>query len=149
VPYKLQPGNVNYELVWGCAGIADYLDSLSAHHGSDAFELIAAHEEALAGQLLDWLGARNDVRVIGRRSADRAQRVPTVSFVVDGHSSAAVVAGVDMAQVGIRYGDFYARRLIDNLGLTDHQGVVRVSMAHYNTAAEVDRLIVALSGALN
>ena len=149
VPYKLQPGNVNYELAWGCAGIADYLDTLAAHHGSDAFELIAAHEEALAGQLLDWLGARNDVRMIGRRSADRAQRVPTVSFVVDGRSSAEIVAAVDRAQVGIRYGDFYARRLIDHLGLADRQGVVRVSMVHYNSAAEVDRLIMALGGALN
>ena len=33
VPYKLQPGNVNYELAWGCAGIPDYLDELTAHHG--------------------------------------------------------------------------------------------------------------------
>ena len=30
VPYKLQPGNVNYELAWGCAGIPDYLDALGA-----------------------------------------------------------------------------------------------------------------------
>ena len=28
VPYKLQPGNLNYELAWGCAGIPDYLDQL-------------------------------------------------------------------------------------------------------------------------
>jgi cysteine desulfurase family protein (TIGR01976 family) len=148
VPYKLQPGNVNYELAWGCAGIPDYLEGLAAHHGADAFELIAAHEESLAAPLLAWLGARNDVRIIGRRGSDRAERVPTVSFVVDGRSSAEIVASVDRAQVGIRYGDFYARRLIDRLGLAERQGVVRVSMVHYNTAGEVQRLLAALEAAL-
>jgi cysteine desulfurase family protein (TIGR01976 family) len=148
VPYKLQPGNVNYELAWGCAGIPDYLEALAAHHGADPFELIAAHEEALATPLLAWLGVRNDVRIIGRRAADRAQRVPTVSFVVDGRSSAEIVAAVDPDLVGIRYGDFYARRLIEHLGLADREGVVRVSMVHYNTPGEVDRLLAALDVAL-
>ena len=43
--------------------------------------------------------------------------------------------------VGIRAGDFYARRCIDALGLTAQNGVVRASMVHYNTSDEVDRLI--------
>ena len=148
VPYKLQPGNVNYELAWGCAGIADYLDALGARHGEDPFGLVAAHEEALAARLLDWLSARNDVRIIGRRSADRRERVATVSFVVEGRPSPDIVAAVDQAKVGIRHGDFYARRLIEHLGLADQGGVVRVSMVHYNTLAEVDRLIAALDAAL-
>ena len=47
---------------------------------------------------------------------------------------------------GIRWGDFYARRLIDYLGLAPQNGVVRVSMVHYNTIDEVDRLIDVLDG---
>jgi cysteine desulfurase family protein (TIGR01976 family) len=148
VPYKLQPGNVNYELAWGCAGIPDYLDELTAHHGENAFELIAAHEEALAARLLAWLTARNDVRVIGRRSASRQERVATISFVVQGRRSEDIVASVDRARVGIRHGDFYARRLVELLDLADRGGVVRVSMVHYNTPAEVERLIAALDQAL-
>lgn len=150
VPYKLQPGNVNYELAWGCAGIADYLDALAARHGGgDPFESIAAHEEALAARLLDWLAARDDVRILGRRDADRGKRVPTVSFVADGRPSGGIVAAIDRAQVGVRYGDFYARRLIERLGLAGpQQGVVRASLVHYNTLAEVDRLIAALERAL-
>ena len=58
------------------------------------------------------------------------------------------MASVDRAQVGIRHGDFYSRRLIERLGLADTGGVVRVSMVHYNTLAEVDRLIEALDQAL-
>jgi selenocysteine lyase/cysteine desulfurase len=48
---------------------------------------------------------------------------------------------VDPHKIGIRYGDFYARRLITDLDLLENDGVVRVSMAHYNTIEEVDRLI--------
>ncbi|MFO1068924.1 MAG: cysteine desulfurase-like protein [Geminicoccaceae bacterium] len=149
VPYKLQPGNVNYELAWGCGAIPDYLAALAAHHGAaDAFAVVAAQEEALAARLLDWLGRRNDVRIVGRRSAAAADRVPTVSFTVQGRRSSEIVAAVDRHRVGIRYGDFYARRLIDHLGLQDQDGVVRVSMVHYNTLAEVDRLIAALDETL-
>ena len=51
---------------------------------------------------------------------------------------------VDKFNIGIRFGDFYAKRLIEALGLQAQGGVVRVSIAHYNTAEEVDRLINAL-----
>jgi selenocysteine lyase/cysteine desulfurase len=48
---------------------------------------------------------------------------------------------VDPHGIGIRFGHFYSARLIGALGLDEADGVVRVSMVHYNTAAEVDRLI--------
>jgi NAD(P)-dependent dehydrogenase (short-subunit alcohol dehydrogenase family) len=41
-------------------------------------------------------------------------------------------------------GDFYATGLIERLGLATHGGVVRIGLTHYNTAAEVDRLLDAL-----
>ena len=47
-----------------------------------------------------------------------------------------------------RFGDFYARRLIDSLGLGPRNGVVRASLVHYNTAGELDRLIAALDPVL-
>ena len=34
LPYKLQPGNVNFELSWGCAGIADYLQDMGTAMGA-------------------------------------------------------------------------------------------------------------------
>ena len=64
-----------------------------------------------------------------------------ISFVVEGRSSADIVAGLLPHKVTVREGDFYAARLIDALGLREQDGVVRVSMVHYNTLDEVDRLI--------
>jgi cysteine desulfurase family protein (TIGR01976 family) len=152
IPYKFQPGNVNYEQSYGMLGLWDYLGGFAAAHGRNeledrsraqvefAFEAFAAHEELLAGRLLEFLATRSNVRVMGRTEADRRQRVPTISFVVDGVQSDSITAAVDEHEIGIRYGDFYARRLIDDLGLSPGNGVVRVSMVHYNTLEEVDRL---------
>ena len=153
VPYKLQQGNVNYELSVGCTAITDYLVELGGRTGSRtdrrgqilaAFDAIAQQEEQLADRLLSFLRSRNSVRIIGDPSADRTRRVPTISFIAENHRSDEVVTRVDEHRIGIRYGDFYARRLIEKLGLTPQAGVIRVSMVHYNTVAEVDRLVEAL-----
>ena len=106
-----------------------------------AFDAFAAHEDRLAERLLGWLRGRKGVRIIGRPSATDGQRVPTISFVVADTPSESIVRHVDGHGIGIRFGDFYARRLIESLGLQGQGGVVRVSMAHYNTEAEIDRLI--------
>jgi len=153
VPYKLQQGNVNYELSVGCTAITDYLVELGGRTGSRtdrrgqilaAFDAIAQQEEQLADRLLSFLRSRNSVRIIGNPAADRTRRVPTISFIAENHRSDEVVPRVDEHRIGIRYGDFYARRLIEKLGLTAQAGVTRVSMVHYNTVAEVDRLVEAL-----
>ena len=156
VPHKLELGNINYELAWGATGIVDYFEELGtragAREGRDAieraFELIAAHEAAIGGRLLDYLRTRNDVRIIGDASAAAEARVPTISFVQEGRASNEIVELIDARKIGVRFGDFYARRLVDDLGLAPQNGVVRVSMVHYNTAAEIDRLIDALDRVL-
>ena len=154
VPMKLEPGNTNYELAWGAAGIVDYLDALGGRTGdraaiTRAFDGIAAQEESLAERLLGYLRGRNDVQVVGHRAGDAALRVPTIAFKVDGRNSEEIVRAVDAAGVGIRFGDFHSRRLVEHLGLAGDGGVVRVSMVHYNTVEEVDRLVAALDRHLN
>jgi cysteine desulfurase family protein (TIGR01976 family) len=155
LPYKLQPGNVNYELSYGCIGIHDYLVDMGTALGSTgtprqrmqaAFDAFEVHENELADQLLGWLGTRRGVRLIGRADADDGGRVPTISFVPEGIAPEAVVRHVDTRGIGIRWGDFYARRLIEALALP--QGVVRVSIAHYNTVDEINRLVQAFEEVL-
>ena len=150
IPYKLQPGNVNYELSYGCMGIADYLMDVGGQLGAvgsarhlmqAAFDAFEAHENALAEQLLSYLRSKANVRIIGLPEATSGRRMPTISFMVDGMMSEAVVLHTDQFGIGIRFGDFYAKRLIESLGLDAWGGVVRVSIAHYNTGAEIDHLI--------
>ena len=77
IPYKLQPGNVNYELSYGCAGIADYLVGVGewlGHCGTRrqkmqcAFDAFEVHENTLAARLLAYLATKPQVRVIGLAS---------------------------------------------------------------------------------
>lgn len=155
VPYKIQPGNVNYELSYGLLGILDYFNKIYSSLGGPAglsyknqlkqvFKEISRHEEELAEKLLAYLRSKKNVTILGESSASKNLRVPTISFLVDGWISSRVTQEVDKARIGIRYGDFYARRLIETMGLLERDGVVRVSLVHYNTLDEVDRLIKTL-----
>ncbi|WP_339458548.1 cysteine desulfurase-like protein [Nodularia spumigena] len=160
IPYKFQLGNLNFELTYGMLGLCDYLSELAQlHYGDDTapdlrgqmaqvFDLISVHEENLSDRLLKYLNSQPKIRVIGKSTAHRELRVPTISFTVDGVHSSTIPPKVDSAYIGIRYGDFYAKRLIEYLGLATQGGIIRVSMVHYNTLAEVDRLIEALERVL-
>jgi selenocysteine lyase/cysteine desulfurase len=67
--------------------------------------------------------------------------MPTIAFMAGNQPSESIVRHLDQHGIGIRFGDFYAKRLIEALGLQIQGGVVRVSIAHYNTVGEIDRLI--------
>lgn len=153
VPYKLQPGNVNYELSYGCTGINEYLCAIGKSLGAAgterqllqaAFDAFEKQEDLLAERLLAYLRSKPGIRIIGRPDATQGSRVPTISFMVKGKQSESIVQHTDRFDIGIRFGDFYAKRLIEALGLQNQGGVVRVSIAHYNTLAEIDKLIVHL-----
>ena len=91
--------------------------------------------------LLDFLKLKKNVRLLGKTSHLRSDRMPTVSFTVDGMSSYDIAVKAGKENIGIRNGEFYAWRCLQGLGIETNDGVVRVSMVHYNTTEEVKRLI--------
>ncbi len=158
VPAKLEPGNASYELAYSSVGIVDYLSELGTRGGATgslreritaAFGTIQEHEHAIGERLLAYLRQRDDCRIIGRSDGNHPARVPTISFKFRGRNSGDIAKRVDEFHIAVRFGDFHARRLIEHLDLADDGGVVRVSMAHYNTAEEVDALIAALDAILD
>lgn len=155
LPYKFQPGGPNYELTYALNGISEYFQAVAQHHGMDAnapvreqmqfaYDLFDAHEEALSQRLLDFLAQKEKVRIIGETSADKNIRVCTIAFVVKGMYSPDIDAKVAANNIGIKTGDFYAKGITKALDLEAQGGVVRVSMAHYNTFEELERLIAIL-----
>jgi selenocysteine lyase/cysteine desulfurase len=48
--------------------------------------------------------------------------------------------------IGVRDGHMYAPRLMHRIGLSQETGAVRVSLVHYNTAAEIRRFADVLGG---
>jgi selenocysteine lyase/cysteine desulfurase len=82
--------------------------------------------------------------VYGVTDRDRLdERVPTLAFSVADVPAAAVAAGLAARDIGVRSGHMYSPRLIARLGLPP-TGVVRASLVHYNTAAEIARFRVAV-----
>ena len=150
-PYRLQPGNVNHELTASLPALLKYYVELGEHHGGGglqkAFEVIEEHEARIGQPVLDFLKARPGVRLLGRTRMD-AQRVPTISFTVEGRNSDEVVRALDAHKVGTRFGHFYSYRAVEALGLLGQNGVVRVSLFHGNTPAEVERLLRALNNVI-
>lgn len=152
---RLTPAGPDHAQIAACAGMADYLDALDAHHFNDPAaprdraarvrDLQGAHEARLLAPLLDALRGWSGVRLIG---PDRPEgRVPTVALVCD-RPGAAVAA--DLAAHGIMAGggDFYAVRPLRALGIDPEHGVLRLSFVHYTEGAEIDRLLDALEAVL-
>jgi len=76
------------------------------------------------------------------------RRVGTVSFVHEKKSSREIATAVNATEVAIRHGHMYAWHLCEAVGLEPEDGVVRASFVHYNTEAEIDRLIEVLEAVL-
>ncbi len=160
VPYKLEPGNVNHELTASLVGITDYLDELHAEtfpqmrdappaqRLDQVFEAIAQQEEQLVEPLLAFLRDHPRVNVLGSTDAARAHRAPTVAFTVDGRDAGELPPLLDERRIAVRCGHFYAYRAMRDMGLLERGGVVRASLVHYNTPAEIAALISALDDVL-
>ena len=153
---RFTPAGPDHAQVAACAGMADYVDALYAHHFGAAaaspvqrntavHDLMRDHEIALTAPLLDYLAARNDLRLIGPRQA--ARRAPTLAVALD---RPALPVATALAGHGIMAGggDFYAVRPLEALGVDREKGVLRLSFVHYTTKAEVDHLIGALDRVL-
>ena len=156
VPYKFELGGVNHE---GCAGLLALEPYLATLIGADpstelddaqidhAFHWMTALELEPTRMLVDYLETKNDVRIIGPAHAETS-RVGTVSFVHARHGSREIAARVDGSGIAIRHGHMYAYDLCRGLGLDPEDGVVRVSLVHYNTPEEIERLIDVLDAVL-
>jgi selenocysteine lyase/cysteine desulfurase len=153
---RFTPAGPDHAQIAACAGMADYVDALYAHHfpggSGDArarnaavHDLMRAQERGLTQPLLDYLAARNDLRLIGPRSAEG--RAPTVAVALDREAEPVAAA---LAAHGIMAGggNFYAVRPLSALGVDAARGVLRLSFVHYTSRHEVDRLIAALDQVL-
>lgn len=152
---RFTPAGPDHAQIASCAGIADYFDALHAHHfdssvdtvakSAQVHDLMRAQEIKLAKPLLDYLSARNDVRLIG--PSDAATRAPTVTIE-------ALARGDDLARelaalgVNASGGDFYAVRALEAMNVPREKGALRLSFVHYTSQNDVERLIKALDQVL-
>jgi selenocysteine lyase/cysteine desulfurase len=149
------PAGPDHAQVAACAGMADYVDALYAHHftaAADAaarnravHDLMRAQEVRVIAPLLDYLAARNDLRLVGPRKAE--DRAPTVAVALD-REAEPVSEALGREGIACWAGDFYAVRPLAGLGIDRDKGVLRMSATHYTSAEDVARLIAALDRVL-
>ncbi len=144
-PYKVRPaptevlgrrfetGTLAHELLAGFVAAVEYVDSLG-------WPAIRTYERALGERFLAGLPERCTLH--GLPTMDG--RVPTFAFTVDGHTPRAVAERLAEQEIAVWDGDYYAVEVMERLGLAP-EGAVRAGFIHYNTAAEVDRLLSALA----
>ncbi len=149
-PDKLEAGTYVYENVAGMEAVVAYLERLGERVGASpemnrpavlrvAMDAIAAYERTLSRALLEAVASVEGAVVHGIAEPERAaDRVPTVSFTVAGVPASAIASELAARGVGVRSGHMYSPRLMTRLGVMP-EGVVRVSLVHYNTVAEVAR----------
>jgi cysteine desulfurase family protein (TIGR01976 family) len=155
--HRFETGTANFEGLAGALAAVEYLADVGrgqggAEAGASRREAIVAGMEAIRAYELDLyqrlatgLAGVPGLRLYGIADPSRmAERTPTAAFTLDGHSPRAVATALGREGIAVWDGDFYATGLIERLGLTVGGGVVRVGLTHYNTAAEVDRLLEAL-----
>ena len=133
-PQKFEAGVPVAAQAVGLAAACDYLTALG-------MDRVHAHELMLVRRLLDGLAQRPWIRVIG--PTDLQDRGSVVAFVVDGVHPHDVGQVLDGQGIAVRVGHHCAWPLHRALGVT---ATTRASFAAYNTAAEVDSLLVALDG---
>jgi len=143
-----------------CAGVLDYFDLLHKHHFNQSdidrphrlvaiHNLILEHENLLAAAILDFLDTHPAVRLIGKTHVADGDRAPTIAFKPLKLSSQSLANLLQNAGIGTENGHFYAHRLISDLGIDPDDGVVRLSLVHYNTQDDVEKILIELDRALN
>ncbi len=151
---RFTPAGPDHAQVAASAGMADYMEALSARHGGGrgavaaraAHDLMRRQEVAVLQPLLDFLADRNDLRLIGPGAAER--RAPTVAVDVAGREGEDVARALAAHRIMAGGGNFYAHRPLEAMGIDTEKGVLRMSFVHYTTAGEVARLIEALEAVL-
>lgn len=146
-PYKVRPasdepvgrrfelGTLQHELLAGLVAGIDYLHDL----GWDA---ITAHERLLGERFL--AGLPETVVLHGLPTMEG--RVPTFCFSVPGRGPEEVATHLaDDHDVAVWWGNYYALETMRHLGLDEETGAVRAGFVHYNTPAEVDRLLAGIA----
>jgi len=153
VPTRWETGTQNHECLAGMLGAFEYLAELG---GADrvirpaveaAMDRIRSHERALAARLIDGLRQIPGITLFGITAPEELdRRAPTVSLTWPPHRPEAVARWLASHQVFVTHGDHYATELMTKLGLVDEGGTLRIGIAHYNTASEVDLVLELLAG---
>lgn len=158
-PEKFETGTANFEGISGTLAAIEYLASLGARFGTDdvpeaarvskrrrnlvaGMTAVREYEQVLCRRLINGLRSIEGIKIYGIVEPTQiGRRVPTVSFTSDSYRPDETATKLDRENIFVWHGHFYAVSVVEQLGLSQEGGLVRIGLCHYNTVEEVDKLI--------
>lgn len=135
MPTLLESGSLNVPAIAGLGAGIEYLDSAEGRSGIQS-------SKRLLTRMISALGKIEGVQLFGPEPD--VARMPVIAFSVDGYGSATIAGILDSSfQIQTRSGFHCSPRLHQSLG-TDVDGLVRVSIGHFNTVEEIDFAVAAV-----
>jgi cysteine desulfurase family protein (TIGR01976 family) len=159
LPYKFETGTQNHEGIAGVLGALEYLEWLGKQFGEDhvsewkaagftgrrlelkqGMSVMREYEAELSRELIGIIQSVPGTHIHGITDLDRLdERVPTVSFTMDGRNPEQIAAEFDKHGIYVWNGHNYALAIVERMGLLEAGGMVRVGPVHYNTIDELNK----------
>ena len=139
LPMKFEAGTQNFASTATFKPAIDFINLLNDN------ELIKYNDE-IRDYLLNTLMSDERIRLFGVPRGTSEDKIPLFSFVVNGvhHEDLALI--LDKMGIAVRSGQMCAEPLMDRFGVT---GMLRVSVAPYNTMEEAQYFVKCLNRAID
>ena len=139
LPMKFEAGTQNFASAATLKQAIEFINLLNDN------ELIN-YNDKIRDYLLDYFNSDKRIRLFGVPRGTSDEKIPLFSFVVDGvhHEDLALI--LDKMGIAVRSGQMCAEPLMDRFGVT---GMLRVSVAPYNTMEEAEYFVKCLNRAID
>lgn len=139
LPMKYEAGTQNFA---SAATLKPALEFVNLLNDNELIE----YNDTVRDFLLDRLTSDGRIRLYGVPRGTNEEKIPLFSFTVDGvhHEDLALI--LDKMGIAVRSGQMCAEPLMDRFGVT---GMLRVSLAPYNTMEEAEYFVECLNRAID
>ena len=139
LPMKFEAGTQNFASTATLKQAIEFINLLNNN------ELIE-YNDKIRDYLLDYFQNDERIRLFGVPRGTSEEKIPLFSFVVNGvhHEDLALI--LDKMGIAVRSGQMCAEPVMDRFGVT---GMLRVSVAPYNTMEEAEHFVKCLNKAIN
>jgi cysteine desulfurase family protein (TIGR01976 family) len=155
IPNCWEWGTLNHECIAGITACVDYLADLGRQVDPSAstrrtallaaYSAIQQHEHGLAEILISGLLTISGLKLYGIRDTGKLdRRCPTAAVRIAGHTPLELATKLGERGFFTWDGNYYALNLSERLDVEKDGGFLRIGLAHYNTAEEVQRFLSAL-----
>ena len=144
LPMKFEAGTQNFASTATLVPAINFVNSLKFNNISYKDELVE-NIDNIRDYLLEKLKSNENIRIYGVPRGTNDEKIPLFSFTVDGvhHEDLALI--LDKMGIAVRSGQMCAEPLMDRFGVT---GMLRVSIAPYNTMEEAEYFVKCLDKAI-